>query len=153
MSQASKDVSLPTFFTPQDLHTVSGTIEVTVTNVNDVWSYSLSGGGVNDGWTASDHQITLKPTSGQPQPVLYNLTFTITGTVFTLASHGLQISVSPETATHAAVAFEGSMMLIHDVTEQHILNLGFVVRFTDSILGVQYHEFDDPTILFDPPQT
>ena len=117
------------------------------------WSYSLSGGSESEGWVASGQTITLSPTSEQPQPVLYHLHFSF-NEPFMLAVDGLQISLSPGTAVSAASVSSSPLKLIHDLTSgSQQLNLGLFVSDISNLLSPVFHEFQDPTIVFDPPQT
>ncbi len=109
----------------------------------------LSGGG--DGWSASGSQITLQPTLQQELPVAYSFTFELDGG-FSLVEGGLQISLSPGTGNRAVAVAQLPLGLLNNVpagTGTEFLNL--VVILEDS--AGRLHQFDDPTIVFDPPQT
>jgi hypothetical protein len=147
---ADPSSAIPKFFPGPELTPVEGTIEITVTRDGTSWSYSLSGAG--EGWEASGRTITLSPTLQQTQPVLYQLDFSFNEN-FELAVDGLQISLSPGTAVSAAAVSSSPLKLIHDVTSgAQQLNLGlFVLDLSEQ--SPAPHEFSDPTIVFDPPQT
>lgn len=141
------------FFPNPELTLAEGIIEITVTRDGTSWSYSLSCVGEGLEVDNEEKKILLRPTPQQPLPVLYTLNVRFNDT-FLLADDGLQISLSPATAVTAATVFSSPLKLIHDVTSgpPQELNLGFfVVDLSEQSLAP--HEFSDPTIVFDPPQT
>ena len=143
---------IPSFFPRPELTLAEGTIVITVTRDGTSWSYSLSCEGEGLAINNEEKKIILRPTSQQPLPVLYTLHVRFNDT-FELAEDGLQISLSPATAVSAATVFSSPLKLIHDVTSgAQQLNLGFfVVDLSEQ--SPAPHEFSDPTIVFDPPQT
>lgn len=139
------------FFSPDDWILVEGTIAAMVSQ--DPWQLLLEGGGLAEfGWVAFERTIHLKPLPSTTKPVLYLFSFNF-NTGYVLASKGLQISLAAATANIAAAIYDPPLPLVNNVhseEEKLTLNLGIVVEVTAT---GEFHNFDDPTILFDPPQT
>jgi hypothetical protein len=128
--------------------TISGIVNV------DPKQLTLSGGNLDDlGWEASGSMIRLRPHSQEQQPVLYRFFFGFSGD-FELTGDGLQVSTSAATGSFAACLVKHSPLdLINNVAlgaDIVRLNLGLVLH--DPINNITL-PFDDPTIVFDPPQT
>lgn len=133
--------------------TVTGLITVTVVS-EDPPQLALSGSG--EGWGTANvgtaSQIILSPVSLQIPPVGYTFYFNF-GPNYVPDGTGIQISISLNSASIAAVVQRSLPLVIVNAvpTGQNVtMNLAF------SLLNLQTLKiisFDDPTIVFDPPQT
>jgi hypothetical protein len=132
--------------------TVTGLITATVVSENPP-QLVLSGRG--EGWETADlgtaSQIILSPLFSQTPPVGYTFYFDF-GPDYVPDGTGIQISISLNSARIAAIVQRNlPLEIVNSVPSgQNVtMNLAF------SLLNLRSQEiisFDDPTIVFDPPQ-
>jgi hypothetical protein len=139
-----------------DGSTVNGDIFITsVTppvNPNDPGSLTITGSGT--GFIAAGNQITLQPTSEQVYPVVYNLTLNLAeGLGFSFAMPVGQLSILQNGDEQSGFLLNSPMLNIYHGTRSSpplpfLYNLA--LQFSN---GTSTFWVDDPTIVFEPPQS
>ena len=153
MKAADPVLQLPRYISTNNF-SVTAAISAEVTqNQDGSYSLSLSGGNLqDDGWEAFGTMIILQPASEQPLPVLYEFDLSFNEGFELDNLIGLQISDSASSGSRAACVVS-PLRLLHNLESGSFeMNLGLIVLDLMNPTPITI-TFDDPTIVFGPPQT